>query len=183
MTAPPKIMKNLMAVIDKLDIRRAQVEVEAMIVEVDVNKSANLGVQWLLDGGTSLGYGVINLPGSSGTSIVDIAAAALGGVSGLAKHDRSTSAHGPPTGGTTGTSAASGISSLIPNGATFAVGTYNSNTQKGFAALIQALRSDGTSNIISTPRIITMNNEEAEVKVTQEIPLITGSVHELAPRR
>jgi len=171
MTAPPKIMKNLMAVIDKLDIRRAQVEVEAMIVEVDVNKSANLGVQWLLDGGTSLGYGVINLPGSSGTSIVDIAAAALGGVSGL-QSSALTSA--TTTTGTTGATAASGISSLIPNGATFAVGTYNSNTQKGFAALIQALRSDGSSNIISTPRIITMNNEEAEVKVTQEIPLITG---------
>jgi general secretion pathway protein D len=44
-----------------------------------------------------------------------------------------------------------------------------------FAALIQALRSDGSSNIISTPSIITMNNEESEVKVTQEIPLITGS--------
>ena len=83
MTAPPKIMKNLMAVIDKLDIRRAQVEVEALIVEVDVNKSANIGVQWLLDGGNSLGYGITNLPGSTGTSIVDIAAAALGGVSGL----------------------------------------------------------------------------------------------------
>jgi general secretion pathway protein D len=171
MTAPPKIMKNLMAVIDKLDIRRAQVEVEAMIVEVDVNKSANLGVQWLLDGGTSLGYGVINLPGSNGTSIVDIAAAALGGVSGLASSGLTSTA---TTTGTTGATAASGISSLIPNGATFAVGTYNSNTQKGFAALIQALRSDGSSNIISTPRIITMNNEEAEVKVTQEIPLITG---------
>jgi general secretion pathway protein D len=173
MTAPPKIMKNLMAVIDKLDIRRAQVEVEAMIVEVDVNKSANLGVQWLLDGGTSLGYGVINLPGSNGTSIVDIAAAALGGVSGLASSGL-TSSTATTTTGTTGATAASGISSLIPNGATFAVGTYNSNTQKGFAALIQALRSDGSSNIISTPRIITMNNEEAEVKVTQEIPLITG---------
>jgi general secretion pathway protein D len=172
MTAPPKIMKNLMAVIDKLDIRRAQVEVEAMIVEVDVNKSANLGVQWLLDGGTSLGYGVINLPGSNGTSIVDIAAAALGGVSGLASSGLTSTA--TTTTGTTGATAASGISSLIPNGATFAVGTYNSNTQKGFAALIQALRSDGSSNIISTPRIITMNNEEAEVKVTQEIPLITG---------
>jgi len=165
MTAPPKIMKNLMAVIDKLDIRRAQVEVEAMIVEVDVNKSANLGVQWLLDGGTSLGYGVINFPGSSGTSIVDIAAAALGGISGL---ENSSTAAGQTTATNTGTaiatggaSAATGISSLIPNGATFAVGTYNSNTGKGFAALIQALRSDGTSNIISTPRIITMNNEEA----------------------
>jgi general secretion pathway protein D len=175
MTAPPKIMKNLMAVIDKLDIRRAQVEVEAMIVEVDVNKSANLGVQWLLDGGTSLGYGVINLPGSNGTSIVDIAAAALGGVSGLESGATSSLTSATTTTGTsTGATAASGLSSLIPNGATFAVGTYNSNTGKGFAALIQALRSDGSSNIISTPRIITMNNEEAEVKVTQEIPLITG---------
>jgi len=166
-TAPPKVMRSLMAVIDKLDIRRAQVEVEAMIVEVDVNKSANIGVQWLLDGGNSLGYGITNLPGS-GTSIVDIAAAALSGVSGLT----STSATSSTT--TTGSTAASALSSAIPNGATFAVGTYNSNTGKGFAAIIQALRSDGSSNIISTPRIITMNNEEAEVKVTQEIPLITG---------
>jgi general secretion pathway protein D len=180
MTAPPKIMKNLMAVIDKLDIRRAQVEVEALIVEVDVNKSANLGVQWLLDGGTNYGYGVINLPGS-GTSIVDIAAAALSGAAGL-ESGLGTSA--TTTTGTTSTlgtaigsggTAASGLSSLIPNGGTFAVGTYNSNTGRGLAAVIQALRSDGTSNIISTPRVVTMNNEEAEVKVTQEIPLITGS--------
>jgi general secretion pathway protein D len=64
MTAPPKIMKSLMAVIDKLDIRRAQVEIEAIVVEVQVNKSANLSVQWLLDGSSSYGYGVTNLPGS-----------------------------------------------------------------------------------------------------------------------
>src|ERR1700736_1223141 len=76
-TAPPKIMRSLMAVIDKLDIRRAQVHIEAIIVEIDVNKSANLGVQWLLDGGNNYGYGVTNLPGS-GTSIVNLAAAALG---------------------------------------------------------------------------------------------------------
>ena len=76
-TAPPKIMKSLMAVIDKLDIRRAQVKVEAIIVEIDVNKSSSLGVQWLLDGGTGAGFGVINLPGS-GTSIVDLAAAVAG---------------------------------------------------------------------------------------------------------
>jgi len=170
MTAPPKVMKNLMAVIDKLDIRRAQVEVEALIVEVAVNKSANLGVQWLLDGGNSYGYGVTNLPGS-GTSIVDLAAAALGGVSGLTS---SAATSATSTTGTTGATAASSLSSAIPNGATFAIGKYNSNTGKGFAAVVQALRSDGTSNIISTPRVITMNNEEAEVKVTQEIPLVTG---------
>jgi general secretion pathway protein D len=154
LTAPPKIMKSLMAVIDKLDIRRAQVQVEAIIVEVDVNKSANVGVQWALLGNTSTGtvpVGVTNLPGSSGTSIVDlIAAAASGSTSSLS-------------------------SSSLGTGATLAVGRYSATSGTNFAALIQALRSDGTSKIISTPSVITMNNEEAEVKVTQEIPLITGS--------
>jgi general secretion pathway protein D len=167
-TAPPKIMKSLMAVIDKLDIRRAQVQVEAIIVEIDVNKTANIGVQWLLDGGNSYGYGVTNLPGS-GTSIVDLAAAVLGATGSTATSSSLTNTTG--TVGTTG-----GISSsTVGTGATFALGKYNSSTGKGFAALIQALRSDGSSNIISTPSLITMNNEEAEVKVTQEIPLITGS--------
>jgi len=161
-TAPPKIMKSLMAVIDKLDIRRAQVEVEAIIVEVDVNNSANLGVQWLTEGQNSVA-GIINLPGS-GTSIVDLAATALGlsGSSSVAS--------------TSTTTTSTGISSsTVGTGATFAVGRYNANNGINFAALVQALRSDGTSNIISTPSLITMNNEEAEVKVTQEIPLITGS--------
>jgi general secretion pathway protein D len=166
-TAPPKIMKSLMAVIDKLDIRRAQVQVEAVIVEVDVNKSANLGVQWLLDGGNNYGYGVTNLPGS-GTSIVNLAAAVLSATG--------VTASSAVAGTTTGTSVASGLSSsTVGTGATFALGKYNSDTKRGFAALVQALRSDGSSNIISTPSLITMNNEEAEVKVTQEIPLITGS--------
>jgi len=161
-TAPPKLMKSLMAVIDKLDIRRAQVQVEAIIVEIDVNKSSNLGVQWLLDGGNNYGYGVTNLPGS-GTSIIDLASAVL-------------SATGTTTTiPTTGTSTTGISSSAVGTGATFALGKYNSNTKRGFAALIQAIRSDGSSNIISTPSLITMNNEEAEVKVTQEIPLITGS--------
>jgi general secretion pathway protein D len=162
MTAPPKTMKSLMAVIDKLDIRRAQVEIEAIVVEVDVNKSANFGVQWLLDGGSSYGYGVTNLPGS-GSGIVSLATAALEGTSSATT-----------TSSTTTSTATSTLSSAIPTGATYAVGTYNSTTGKGFGAVIQALQSDSTSNIISTPRIVTMNNEEAEVKVTQEIPLITG---------
>jgi general secretion pathway protein D len=157
-TAPPKIMKSLMAVIDKLDIRRAQVQVEAIIVEIDVNKSSNIGVQWLLfgQGSTTVPAGIVNLPGA-GTSIVDLAAAAL-------------------TGGTinttTGVPAIS--SSTVGTGASVAIGRV-SNNGVSFAALVQALRSDGSSNIISTPSLITMNNEEAEVKVTQEIPLVTGS--------
>ena len=159
-TAPPKIMKSLMAVIDKLDIRRAQVQVEALIVEVDINKSSNLGVQWLLfgQGSSTVPAGIINLPGA-GTSIVDLAAAALSG--------------GTTTTATTGVTTPIS-SSTVGVGATVAVGRVNNNGTS-FAALVQALRSDGTSNIISAPSLITMNNEEAEVKVTQEIPLITGS--------
>jgi general secretion pathway protein D len=166
-TAPPKIMKSLMGIIDKLDIRRAQVQVEAIIVEVDVNKSSNLGVQWLLfgQGNSTVPAGIINLPGT-GTSIVDLAAAALGFTQGTA----TTGVTGVP--GVVGTPTIS--SSTVGTGATVAIGRVV-NSGVSFAALIQALRSDGSSNIISTPSLITMNNEEAEVKVTQEIPLITGS--------
>src|SRR5882757_4883396 len=164
MTAPPKIMKSLMAVIDKLDIRRAQVQVEALIVEVDVNKSSNLGVQWILygQGSSTVPAAVTNFPGS-GTGIVNLAAAALGG---------STTS---TTTGTTGVGGVAGAVSALKTGATLAIGRYNPTSGTNFAAIIQALRSDGSSNIISTPSLITMNNEEAEVKVTQEIPLITGS--------
>jgi general secretion pathway protein D len=164
-TAPPKIMKSLMGVIDKLDIRRAQVQVEAIIVEADVNKSSNLGVQWLLfgQGNSTVPAGVINLPGT-GTSIVDLAAAALGFTQGTTSTTTVPGVVGTPT----------ISSSTVGTGATVAVGRVVNNGVS-FAALIQALRSDGSSNIISTPSLITMNNEEAEVKVTQEIPLITGS--------
>ncbi len=163
-TAPPKIMKSLMAVIDKLDIRRAQVQVEALIVEVDVNKSSNLGVQWILygQGGNTVPAAVTNFPGS-GTGIVNLAAAALGGTT------------SSTTTGTTGVGGVAGAVSALTTGATLAIGRYNPTSGTNFAAIVQALRSDGSSNIISTPSLITMNNEEAEVKVTQEIPLITGS--------
>jgi general secretion pathway protein D len=166
-TAPPKIMKSLMGVIDKLDIRRAQVQVEAIIVEVDVNKSSNLGVQWLLfgQGNSTVPAGIINLPGT-GTSIVDLASAVLGVTQGTT----TTGVTSVP--GVTGAPSIS--SSTVGTGATVAIGRVVNNGVS-FAALIQALRSDGSSNIISTPSLITMNNEEAEVKVTQEIPLITGS--------
>jgi general secretion pathway protein D len=169
-TAPPKIMKSLMGVIDKLDIRRAQVQVEAIIVEVDVNKSSNLGVQWLLfgQGSSTVPASVINLPGG-GTSIVDLASAALGIAQGGINNTTTT---GVPGVNGVGSSAIS--SSTFGTGASVAVGRV-SKSGVSFAALLQALRSDGSSNIISTPSLITMNNEEAEVKVTQEIPLITGS--------
>ena len=183
-TAPPKVMKSLMAVIDKLDIRRAQVHVEAIIVEVDINKSSNLGVQWILygQGNSAVPAGITNFPGS-GTGIVSLLAGALGGVSTLGTTAGTTlgttlgstigtGVVGSPFGVTSGIAAAA---SQLGTGATVGIGRYNANSGTNFATIIQALRSDGSANIISTPSIITMNNEEAEVKVTQEIPLITGS--------
>src|SRR5277367_5333373 len=122
-TAPPKIMKSLMGVIDKLDIRRAQVQVEAIIVEVDVNKSSNLGVQWLLfgQGNSTVPAGVINLPGT-GTSIVDLAAAALGFTQGTATTTTVPGVVSTPTisSSTVGTGATVAVGRVVNNGVSFA---------------------------------------------------------------
>src|ERR1700676_2748552 len=141
-TAPPKIMKSLMGVIDKLDIRRAQVQVEAIIVEVDVNKSSNLGVQWLLfgQGNSTVPAGIINLPGT-GTSIVDLATAVLGVTQGTT----TTGVTGVP--GVTGTGASTISSSTVGTGATVAVGRVVNNGVS-FAALLQGLRRAGSSKLI-----------------------------------
>jgi general secretion pathway protein D len=144
-TAPAKTMNSLMAVIDKLDIRRAQVIVEAIIVEVSADKSAELGVNWLVDGSradNAVG-GFVEPVG--GVSIVDLARAA--------------------TDPTTLTS--------VPRGTTVGVGRLGGGGVD-FAAVLRALRGDSTTNIIATPSIVTMDNQEAEIKVAQEVPFVTG---------
>ncbi|MFO1427126.1 MAG: type II secretion system secretin GspD [Steroidobacteraceae bacterium] len=144
-TAPPKTMNSLMSVIDRLDIRRAQVLVEAIIVEVTADKSAELGVNWVMDGAnsdTAVG-GFIEPVG--GVSIVDLARAV-----------------NDPT---TLTSA--------PRGTTIGIGRLR-DTGINFAAVIRALRGDSTTNIIATPSIVTMDNQEAQIKVAQEVPFVTG---------
>jgi general secretion pathway protein D len=144
-TAPAKQMNSLMAIVDRLDIRRAQVIVEAIIVEVSADKAAELGVNWVLDGtqdGNVVG-GFIEPVG--GVSIVDLARAV-----------------NDPT---TLTSA--------PRGTTIGIGRLQ-DTGINFAAVVRALRGDSTTNIIATPSIVTMDNEEAEIKVAQEVPFLTG---------
>ncbi|MFM7396827.1 MAG: type II secretion system secretin GspD [Gammaproteobacteria bacterium] len=144
-TAPAKTMNSLMSVIDKLDIRRAQVIVEAIIVEVSADKSAELGVNWLVDGSNSdraVG-GFIEPVG--GTSIFDLVRAAR-----------------DPA-----------IVSAAPRGTTVGVGRL-ADTGVNFAAVLRALRGDSTTNIIATPSIVTMDNQAAEIKVAQEVPFVTG---------
>ena len=144
-TAPAKQMNSLMSIVDRLDIRRAQVIVEAIIVEVSADKAAELGVNWVFDGsqsGSVVG-GFIEPVG--GASIIDLARAA-----------------NDPT---TLTSA--------PRGTTIGIGRLQ-DTGVNFAAVVRARRGDSTTNIIATPSIVTMDNEEAEIKVAQEVPFLTG---------
>jgi len=144
-TAPAKTMNSLMAVIDKLDIRRAQVIVEAIIVEVSADKSAELGVNWLVDGSNADNAvgGFIEPVG--GVSIVDLARAAT---------DPATL-------------------TSVPRGTTVGGRSLGSGGVD-FAAVLRALRGDSTTNIIATPSIVTMDNQEAEIKVAQEVPFVTG---------
>jgi len=153
-TASPDIMRSLEEVIHQLDIRRAQVLVEAVIAEVSSNKAKDLGVQWVFDNaGNSKGpLGIINFS-QGGASISSLAATALGSSKGT----------------TTTTSAPS-----VPDGATIGVGRFNKDGFS-FAALLHALSSDGATNILSTPTLVTLDNEEAQIVIGQNVPFITGS--------
>ncbi|MGE3479819.1 MAG: type II secretion system secretin GspD [Gammaproteobacteria bacterium] len=144
-TAPPDIFNALEGVIKQLDIRRAQVMVEGIIAEVSTDRNNELGVQWIADG-TPGGNGPVGVTNFSNSgSISDIATAI----------------------------ATSGIPSF-GNGLTLGVGRFNSD-DINFAAILQALKSDGSTNILSTPSLVTLDNEEAEIIVGQEVPFVTGS--------
>ncbi len=148
--APPKTMRALMSIVDKLDIRRAQVLVEAIIVEVLEDRSADLGVTWAIEGsGDDAPIAVTNFP-SFGPGIVQLAGAAAGGGDGTTD----------PT-------------NLIGEGVTIGVGRITDNGVS-FAAILRALQGDANTNIISTPTILTTDNEEATLNIGQEVPFVTG---------
>lgn len=151
-TAPPSLFKSLEAVVRQLDVRRAQVLIEAIIAEVSSDKKAEFGVQWILDGsGGDRPIGVSNFS-SSGSSISGIAAAAAAG----------------------GSAGAANAASSIGDGLSLALGRFNSDTFN-FAGLITALEGDGETNVLSTPSIVTMDNEEAEIFIGDEVSIPSGS--------
>lgn len=155
-TAPPKIMRAVMGIIDKLDIRRPQVLVEALIVEVNATKTAELGVNWaeFTKGNGTVPAGAFVSP-VGGSSIVDLA----GNVAAIAN-------------GTTGTGTTT--APTLPTGTTLALGRLAAGGLN-FAAMIRAIRNDADTNVIATPSMMTLENQEAEIKVAQEVPFITGS--------
>jgi len=146
--APPKLMRSMMQIVDKLDIRRAQVLVEAIIVEIIADRKNELGTSWAIEGsGANSPVAVTNFPDFL-SGVVQLGSAAAGG--------------------------ATDPSGLIGEGVTIGVGRI-SDSGVSFAAILRALEGDADTNIISTPSVVTTDNEEATLNVGQEVPFVTGS--------
>lgn len=153
--AEPSVLQELEGVIEQLDVRRAQVLIEAAIVEISENTDNKLGIQWaLFDGGASVPGAFTNFS-EIGVGTVDILSALI------AKENSSD--------GEIDASSLGGAS----NGLTLGVGDVNKGGL-GWGALIQALEGDAGANVLSTPKVITMDNQESSIIVGQNIPIITG---------
>lgn len=146
-TAPDNVYNILRAVIDKLDARRAQVFVEALIVEVTTDKAAEFGIQWqapLGSGGNNNAVVAGTNFGTGGSNIVNL-----------------------------------NTGKVLPN-AGFNLGllqrlTIGGQEITGLTALARMLESDANANILSTPNLLTLDNEEARIIIGKNVPFITGS--------
>lgn len=152
-TADKTLMDELESMIERLDIRRAQVLVEAIIVELEDVGGKELGIQWLYDSesggfGSSInGIGTgTGLVGAIGSTVLDTASTTA---------DLAAALAGNP-------------------GQVFGLGRINEGNTD-FAMLINALQTDTEANILSTPSLLTMDNNEAMISVGQEVPFVTGS--------
>lgn len=151
--ADPQLMREIESAIQQLDVRREQVLIEAAIIEVEGSDADQLGVQWAL-GDISSGVGLISFD-NVGSSLASLAAGYLsGGASGLGQ-------------------------ALTGAGSSVVLGDYkegSDGSRRLYGALIQALKENTKSNLLSTPSIVTMDNEEAYIVVGENVPFVTGSV-------
>jgi general secretion pathway protein D len=154
--APDAVYQSLRGVIEQLDARRAQVYVEALIVEIATTKAAEFGIQWQAipsGAGTTnatQGFGIQNFNPSVGSNIGQIS------------RDPATIGQGLSLGLIRGSITLAGVEIL------------------NIAALVRALEQDNTANILSTPTLLTLDNEEAKIQVGQNIPIVTGSFSTLS---
>jgi general secretion pathway protein D len=145
MAAPSSVMRDMLAIVDALDIPRAQVHVQAIIVEMSDDRAADLGLTWLVDG----------VGGDSAALLTNFSN--VGGILNLAQI------------GVSGTPDPSAIST----GVTAAVGDLD-DTGTSWAAVVQAFAGDASTNILSRPELVVLDNAEAEINVGQEVPFLTG---------
>jgi len=145
-TAPEPQYRQLRAVIDMLDQRRAQVFVESLIAEVSADKAAEFGVQWM--SGTGTGGNLVGLLGTNfGTGNSNLL--------------------------TLGANAAAG-NFTAPVGLNIALGGKR-NGALALGALASFLQTNGDANVLSTPNLLTLDNEEAKIVIGQNVPFVTGS--------
>ncbi|HDQ3696129.1 type II secretion system secretin GspD [Escherichia coli] len=163
-TAPQDVMQSLQSVIEQLDIRRAQVHVEALIVEVAEGSNINFGVQWMskdtgfmqFANGTQIPIGSLSMavsqakPQKGSTVITENGATTIN----------------PDTEGDL-----SRLSQLLSGFSGTAVGVVKGD----WAALVQAVKNDSGTNVLSMPSITTLDNQEAFFMVGQDVPVLTGS--------
>jgi general secretion pathway protein D len=174
--ANAETQRTLGEVIRQLDVRREQVLVEAIIVEISDNLAKRLGVQFLLGGrpGSDIPFAVTNYSNAQ-PNILTIA-----GAIGARELDRETTTTNEGVTTTTRGSPASdqlaqaAVNSILA--ASGGIGGFATSLGRDgiFGAIINAVRSDSTSNILSTPSIVTLDNQEARILVGQEIPITTG---------
>ena len=153
-TAPSAVYNNLRAVVELLDVRRAQVFVEALIVEVTADKAAEFGIQWQdLTGLSGAGSQVIG-----GTNFGAAREAAGGNIISASSNIASSVGRGLNIGIVNGTTTLPGVGTVLNLG-----------------MLARALETDANANILSTPNLLTLDNEEAKILIGQNVPFITGS--------
>ncbi len=148
-TAPDNVYNTLRAAIDKLDVRRAQVYVEALIAEVSTDKAAEFGIQWQF------------LNGINNNSL-----SAIGGTNLAAGGNNIITAAGNITG------LGEGLNIGITKGMINIPGFGN---VVNLGVLARALATDANTNILSTPNLLTLDNEEAKIIIGQNVPFVTGS--------
>ena len=153
-TAAEPLYRQVRTMIDKLDSRRAQLYIESLIVEVSGDNAADFGFQWQgisgQRGDSRIVAGGTNF-GDSSSNIVDLSVAAAGGR----------------------TTAGAALQNL-PNGINIGVLKNLGNGLYGLTAVARALQSQTNTNIVSTPNLITLDNEEAKIIVGSNVPFITG---------
>ncbi|KJZ04134.1 type II secretion system secretin GspD [Pseudoalteromonas piscicida] len=166
-TAQPDTMRSLSQVIKKLDIRRAQVLVEAIIVEVSEADGINLGLQWISEKGGMLQF-------NDGTT------APIGSIAVAAEQARDKTVTKNILGSESGKATSydetvegdlTGLAKVLGGINGLAAGIVKND----WGAIIQAVTTDTNSNILATPSVTTMDNEEASMIVGEEVPIVTGS--------
>jgi len=152
-TAPPSAFRGIQSVINQLDIRRAQVQVEAIIAEIALDTSRELGIQWqFFSDGEEGVFGGTNF-GAGGNNLLNLGVSAgAASENGLILPGR-----GLNLGYVRGTSSLLGVEILE------------------IGALARALANDANTNVLSTPSIVTLENQEASINVGQEVPFLSGS--------